>query len=363
MRLMIWLAIFSLALVACAAPETPAPSPTSAQAPDAAPTTLPPAAEELEVQLLPLPEALSNPLAQFSGMAWYGDWLILLPQYPNYFEREGSGSLVALAKADLLQALDGALSAPLEPYYVKLDDQGLMDQIKGFEGFECLTFHQDQAYLSIEAQPQKMLGYLVRGRVEANADGLPLAIHLEPERLVEIQPQAALDNYSDESCLVWNDQVITLYEANGTHVNPAPVAHRFNLDLQPLGSLPFPNIEYRITDVAPPDTEGRFWAINYLFPGDLDKLQPMETEGLDALAQQYGAGVTHAAYAVVERLVQYEVSGDSINMMDAPPLQLSLVSNVTARNWEGIVRLDGRGFLLVTDSFPETLLGFVSYSP
>jgi len=30
-----------------------------------------------------------------------------------------------------------------------------------------------------------------------------------------------------------------------------------------------------------------------------------------------------------------------------------------ARNWEGIVRLDNRGFLLATDKFPTTILGFV----
>jgi hypothetical protein len=29
------------------------------------------------------------------------------------------------------------------------------------------------------------------------------------------------------------------------------------------------------------------------------------------------------------------------------------------RNWEGLVRLDDRGFLLVTDLFPGTILGFV----
>ena len=32
-----------------------------------------------------------------------------------------------------------------------------------------------------------------------------------------------------------------------------------------------------------------------------------------------------------------------------------------ARNWEGIARLEGRGFLLVTDQFPDTILAFVPY--
>jgi hypothetical protein len=31
----------------------------------------------------------------------------------------------------------------------------------------------------------------------------------------------------------------------------------------------------------------------------------------------------------------------------------------TPRNWEGIVRLDERGFLLMTDEDPDTILAFV----
>jgi hypothetical protein len=39
------------------------------------------------------------------------------------------------------------------------------------------------------------------------------------------------------------------------------------------------------------------------------------------------------------------------------------LSDEAARNWEGVVRLEDRGFLLVTDTFPRTLLGFVPFKP
>jgi hypothetical protein len=45
--------------------------------------------------------------------------------------------------------------------------------------------------------------------------------------------------------------------------------------------------------------------------------------------------------------------------MDGPPIQMELTSD-DARNWEGLVRLDERGFLIMTDKFPETILGFVT---
>jgi hypothetical protein len=46
-------------------------------------------------------------------------------------------------------------------------------------------------------------------------------------------------------------------------------------------------------------------------------------------------------------------------MSGEPPLQLQLLGDIAPRNWEGLVRLEQRGFLLVTDKYPMTFLGFV----
>ncbi len=65
---------------------------------------------------------------------------------------------------------------------------------------------------------------------------------------------------------------------------------------------------------------------------------------------------------MVERQVELQLPADgqgSITLTGAPPIQLKLAEGQVARNWEGLVRLDGRGFLLATDSFPETILAFV----
>ena len=313
--------------------------------------------QEVVVQDIPLAGQAAATRAEFSGLAWYGDWLVMLPQYPDRF---GSGSLFALPKETLLQAVAGQSTQALEPIAIPFEDGGLRQQIQGFEGFECIVFSGDQVYLSIEAQPKKMLGYLVQGTVQAGAQGT-FSIQLDPATLTEVQPQANLDNYSDESCIVYKDQLVTLYEANGVQVNPAPLAHIFDMELEAQDTLSLPNIEYRLTDASEVDSEGRFWAINYLFPGDVFKLKPAEKDGQDALAQQYGEGLTHSQNIAVERLVQFQIDSDKISMVDTPPIQLVLEGDTSARNWEGIVRFDRTGFLLVTDSFPKTLLGFVPY--
>ena len=183
------------------------------------------------------------------------------------------------------------------------------------------------------------------------------ALTLDASNLTKIDRQAELGNKSDEALLVTEDQIVTFYEANGVEVNESPIVHLFNTDLSAAGTASFPNIPYRLTDVTRLDENGRFWAINYNFPGSAD----VQTDN-DPLAETYGAGVTHAQSDIVERLVEFQYAPDGITMIEQAPIQLQLLDGDDSRNWEGIVRLDDRGFLLVTDKFPETILGFVPYS-
>lgn len=316
----------------------------------ATPSATPSVATVIEIPALPLP--LSGPLskanAEISGMAWYGDLLVLLPQYPSRFGE----SLFTLPRSEILAYLEGERDAPLEPTPVPFVFEGL-EQIDGFEGFEALAFEGDSVFLTIEARRSGgMMGYLVKGEV---AEGLS-EIRVDAGTRVKLPPQAPLDNFSDELLLIVDGSVLTLYETSGVSVNPAPVMRRFSTaSLEPEGTLPFPNIEYRLTDATAVDAEGRFWAINYLWPGDVKKLRP----GPDLLAETYGEGPTHAASTTVERLVEFRLTEEGVVRTERAPLQLQLLED-DARNWEGLVRLPGEGFLLATDKFPETLLAFVA---
>ena len=96
--------------------------------------------------------------------------------------------------------------------------------------------------------------------------------------------------------------------------------------------------------------------MNYYFAGEIGLRVNKES-----LASQYGEGATHAQFDTVERLVELQYSPTAITFTATPPVQLELLGDDQARNWEGLARLEGRGFLMVTDKFPETILGFVAY--
>lgn len=310
---------------------------------------------EVPVTEIPLSGPLVQRSAEVSGLAWYGDYLILLPQYPDFSVQEGNGAVYALPRVDLLAWLDGATAGPLQPVPVPFVAPGLADQVDGYEGYEAIAFLGGQAFLTIEADTAGgMRAYLVTGQIAPDLS----ALTLDTASLTEIPPQSAIENKSDEALFVAGDRLVTIYEVNGASVNPSPLAHLFDTSLAPAGTIPFPQIEYRITDATALDSEGRFWAINYFFPGDTE-LRPER----DPLAERYGWGPTHTPEGAVERLVEFQYAGSGIDLVDRPPIQLELPGDVLGglgRNWEGLVRLDGRGFLLMTDMFPDTILAFVS---
>jgi hypothetical protein len=308
---------------------------------------------EVAVQEIPLSGPIAARRAEISGMAWYGKTLILLPQFPERFGTEGSGAVFSLSKSILLDIVHNNLNTRVEPQKIPFDDGGISKKIKNFEGFEAIAFAGERVYLTIESSPGQMKGYVISGSIEPGGSG----IVLDPASLTEIPLQKNIDNLSDESIFIFGDQIFTLYEANGAKVNPTPIAHLFNRSLQLVDVLPFPNLEYRITDTAPPDQGGFFWAINDYFPPDQWKLKPQN----DILAEQYGLGESHLKNITVERLVLFQVTETEIRLVDTPPVQLRLEGDVAPRNWEGLALLDQQGFLIATDKFPRTILGFVPF--
>ncbi len=303
-----------------------------------------------EHPILPIPlagEAASSD-AEFSGLAWYRDYLILLPQYPARFGT-GDGKLFEIAKADLVDFIDGKNRLPITPKEIAFRAPGLAQHLPGFEGYEAIAFVDDLVFLTIESKQGTMLGSLVKGAVLPDLS----AIEVDPATMVSIPHQADLLNISDEAIVPLQDKILTIYEANGARANPRPVAHFFDLRPAAIGTLTFPGVAYRITDATPPDDAGRFWAINCLWQGD-----PSVLGDSDPLELRFGKGPTHGRLPQVERLIEFQYADTGITLTNTPPIQLVL-QNAAARNWEGIARLDSRGFIIVTDRYPETILAFV----
>lgn len=312
---------------------------------------------ERPVQVIALSGPLAKAEAEISGLGWYSDTLILLPQYPQRMDPATGGALFGLSRrqidAYLSQAAQSQPPAPLQPALIPLDSGGIEKQIPGFEGFEAVAFHDQQVFLTIEARKALTWGgYLVHGQVDPHLKN----VRLDPASLTENPSQVQQMNHSDEAMLVYGDHILTFYESNGAALNPQAHASVFDLQLTRLDPLPFPPLEYRLTDASPPDSQGRFWVINYFYSGD-DNLRPTS----DPLAEQYGKGPTHARLDIVERLVEYQITAQGIARTATPPVPLQLRSDGLANNWEGLVYLPGQGFLLATDKYPDTILGFVAY--
>lgn len=305
------------------------------------------AVQEYPVIEIALAGPVSSRNAEISGLAWYSDTLILMPQYPSF---DGGRDFYALPKAEIEAYLLGDAADPLTPLAIPVQDEGLSSLIDGFEGYEAIAFIDDEVYLTIEANTKDgMRGYLVAGQMAPDLSELVVKTAV----ITEILPQTDQNNHSDETLLVDDDKLITIYETNGVDVNESPVAHRFTTDLSAVDTVPLSNIEYRVTDATRLDENGRFWVANYFYPGE----NVLQTDRDVLAALQGGWGVTHLAYDQVERLVELQITEDGIDFTDTPPILLEL-PNDEARNWEGIVRLNN-GFLLATDKYPETILAYV----
>jgi hypothetical protein len=309
------------------------PSPTPAIAP-LVPQVIPP---ELPVIPIRLTRPAASGDSEFSGLAWYGETLVLLPQFPD-------GFLYTLDKATILATI--GTSNTIEPTTIPFRVNGELD-IEGFQGYEAIAFYENTVYLTIEsASDGRMHSHLISGTVSETG------IEIDVSTLVEIPQPVSVGNKADESIIMVDAQPMTLLEWNSA-ANTNPVAHLFAPESATFTEIPFPSIPYRVTDATTIDEQGRFWVINYLSPVDGSRRDT-------GLLEQLNYRGTHRLYGHIERLLELQLVDDEIVLLDDVPLYLQLADE--ARNWEGIVRLDDLGFLLITDSYPKTILAFVPFA-
>lgn len=305
---------------------------------------------EAPVQILPLVGPLADRESEVSGLAWDSDRLVLMPENPERFPQGDYGSLFYLNRIEIEQAVSGDSDSVLLPKAIPFDDSGLSHRIPGYEGFEAIAFKGDEVFMTIEAKSgDGMMGYLIKGAVDPGTG----IIHLDPACLREVEPQSEVGNMTYESLVLADNRLLTFHEINGVDLNLKPKAVVADLALDEVSSIPMEHMEYRLTDATETDSEGRFWVINYFWPGDSAMLP-----GEDPLAKRFGKGQSHSKSEAVERLVEFQVVNGKVRLTNQPLIQLELAEN-ESRNWEGIVRFGEGGFLVVTDKYPETILGFV----
>jgi len=307
--------------------------------------------DEYQIQEIKLSGEVTSPKAEISGLAWYNDNLILLPQFPERF----SSRIFSIPKSKILEYLSQSEPEDIKPFEIHFSAPDYRDMFAGFEGFEAICFSGNTAFITVETEPAEGIKpYLVKAALSEELNELKIL----PNKLTPIPCDLDLKNMAYETMIIFNNKLFTIYEANGIGVNKTPQAHQFDFDLNYIGPINFPSIEYRITDATEVDENGCFWAINYFYPGEEDVLKPVT----DQITEKYGKGESHFKSDAVERLVEFQIDNSGIHLTQTPPIQLQLLTENDSRNWEGIVRLENKGFLIATDRFPETILAFVPYS-
>ncbi|MGD9899772.1 MAG: hypothetical protein AB7T22_11670 [Calditrichaceae bacterium] len=311
-------------------------------------------AKGVPVFILPLSEELTGDDIEISGLAWFNNYLIILPQYPERFQSDGNGMIFAIPKAEILERLESGDNKPLDAIKIPVFAKGLNKKIAGFEGFEAIAFRDSTAYLTIESKEnRKMKGQIVTGAMKSDLSGL----YIQSDNIKDIPSDVNLRNMAFESLVITNNGVMAIYEANGVNVNHSPYAVLFDFSLNLSKRITFPAVEYRITDATCADSGNRFWVINYFFPGDAKLLNPPES----SIHKIKGEKSSKFANSAVERIIELQYSDSIISATNRETINLFPASGSDSRNWEGIVLLENKGFIMATDKFPVTILAFVPF--
>ncbi|WP_113952940.1 hypothetical protein [Arenicella xantha] len=312
------------------------------------------AAPESAVTLIPLAAPLDRPDAEISGLAWCGDTLIVMPQYPDRLSGDEESHFFGIDKADIYAYLNGESSTPLRATPITLIEGDLRKRVPIFDGYEALACDDNQLWLSIEAVNLLSVyqGYVVKANISLN-DPTP-HITIDSKQLWNIDSASRMHNMGEEAMLLAHGKVITFHEINDPRLVKSARASVIDPSTAQQSHIDFPHLPFRVTDSTALDQNNRFWLMNYKYSGD-----KFSRSARDPLVEQYGEGATHAEFYNVERLVEFELTAHGITRLQQPPIQLQMLGK-EGRNWEGLVRLDDIGFLVATDKHPATLFGFIA---
>ena len=302
--------------------------------------------KETNVQEIKLSGLITDGNQEISGMDWYQDRLFLLPENLG-------GFLFAIPKIEILNSIKLNEKMSITPKQTRFITPDYKNLINGFDGFEAIAFNGNKVFISIEAEHnEKMNSYIVWGEIDPST----LEIKIEQNHLKWVDTPIQIDNFSFESLLVYGDDILMIYEANGSNIQQDVQQVVFSPSSGKISFMDFTNIEYRITDATKINKNSKFWSINYFWPGDKKKLTP----GQDKILNNVKQGKSHSKSNQVERLIEFEIKSSGISISDTEPIQLVLEPDMS-RNWEALARLDNIGLLIATDKYPRMILGYVAF--
>lgn len=295
---------------------------------------------------------------EYSGLAWHGDELFLLPQWsPRGLARARSRPgftrpwVYRIPGARIRAWVDGADRTPIAPERVELDVLDLPNDAR-YQGFEAIAFDGDRAALVVERGIGDVMSALLMTATLDRARGLVL----DRDALTLDVPLRS-DNHSYEALTRVDGRWLALFEANGVNTSCASQALRCG----PAGEGPqvvsVAPIPYRVTDATAADAERRFWVTQYSYRDVGDTAECERTiRAAECFSEPVDCDPRGGTTRSVERLLELRDEGVAIRPTGR---SIPLQREARPRNWEGVARLEGRGFVIVTDEWPRSILGFV----
>jgi hypothetical protein len=220
------------------------------------------------LKTIPLPGQLNSVNDEYSGMAWSGNRLYLLPQYGDHKETLLNGpfklySFDADSIARVIDAKDSSLTA-FKVVKVKNLDK-LPDSVKKFyQGFEAITFHKNEVFLAMETDDKYDYCFIIKGTLDEQHQ----EITIDPVHIISLKRYPYISNAGFESLtyLPRKKKLLAMFEFNAMH--PGGIGYLIDpaFTRQP-NAIPVPYLPFRLTDIhATP--KGRIFGINYYWEGD-----------------------------------------------------------------------------------------------
>lgn len=217
---------------------------------------------------IPLPDSLRNVNFEYSGMSWNHGRLFLLPQYGNHKETrlKGPFNVYSILADSIDRVIDGRDTSLSHYNTIRVNNlDQLPDSIQQqYEGFEAITFNQDEVFLAIETNEEYDYCYILKGKLNAQHT----RIDIDPIHIISLKRYPFIENAGFESLvyLPKKHKLIAIYEYNalegggtGYLIDP-----KFE---KPVKKLKIPFNIFRITDVQTKSGKD-LYALNYYYNGD-----------------------------------------------------------------------------------------------
>ncbi len=308
--------------------------------------------------------------AEFSGMAFAGDYLVLLPQYPGnstfeklpWGKKPSKGCLFYIKKKDILEAIFSY--NPLKLYGFEFDlENG--ENLKGkFQGYEAIAFEGDKVFLTVEMEKKS---YLIEGTLKKNKEGAPIKITLDlsADKIEEfsqiVSKKKSRDTLkasnSGEETLVFIEGKKIVFHERRVCTGKSQECIEINESLKDCENIDevkqwknFPNF---ISRYSTPNNKKQCFLIDLKDPYCDDRKQGCSldfdriTDATQPDSNEFWVITRGEKYFFINRL-SYISMGNELRFKRGKQMRLS---KSRGYNWEGIVRIDSpNGFLVVVDA-------------